>query len=362
MTYRGIFIDDEDDIYADLLSSGQELKVVFVPVAEVSRLAGEISRDGPDIVAIDYRLDEVVGAVPPDQLYKGSALAQHLRDIAIEFPDRDCALVLISAEAKVRALFDPDKTAHDLFDKVYLKEDVRASRDQVIVELSGLCQAYIDAKMSARPYSLSTLMRAQEADLPNIDFQELRRGTEGAAAPHILVRLFLRTLIDRSGPLIDHHEVAARLGLETISASSVQKLLHESSAYYSGFLSAPWPRWWSHRIDAFAGGLFGRRATGLTATERAVRLSEITGEQLQPARSPWNRSSDELIAFACASCRRGTELKHSLAAYDGAMPKYVSRRRVCWDCVQTDAYEIAGLSLDDADNALAGSVRSMERS
>jgi len=361
MTYRGIFIDDEDDIYADLLSSGPDLKIVFVPVTEVSGLAQTISQSGPDVVAIDYRLDEVVGAVPAGQLYKGSALAQHIRDIAVEFPDRDCALVLISAEAKVRALFDPDKTAHDLFDKVYLKEDVRASRDRVIFELSGLCQAYIDAKRSARPYNLSTLMCAKEADLPNIDFQELRRGTEGAAAPHILVRLFLRTLIDRSGPLIDHHEVAARLGLDSISALCIQRLLHESEAQYSGFLSAPWPRWWSHRIDAFAATLFGRRATGLTATERAMRLSELTGEQLQAARSPWNRSSDELIAFACASCRRGTELKHSLAAYDGALPKYVSRRRVCWDCVQTDAYEIAGLSIDDADNVLAASVRRMER-
>lgn len=121
MTYKGIFVDDIDLVYAETLSSAD--KLVFQPeeVGEVAVLARKIVSEAPIIVAIDYRLDEQPAGLTGDQTYKGSALAQHLRDTSIEHPDRDFALVLVSAERKIKTLYRPDKTAHDLFDRVYVR-------------------------------------------------------------------------------------------------------------------------------------------------------------------------------------------------------------------------------------------------
>ena len=124
MTYKGIFVDDQELVYAETLSTPEHLEFKPQDVEEVAVLARKIVSESPIIVAVDYRLDEAPVGLQADQTYKGSALAQHLRDASIEHPDQDFALVLVSAENKIKTLYRPDKTAHDLFDRVYVKEDI----------------------------------------------------------------------------------------------------------------------------------------------------------------------------------------------------------------------------------------------
>jgi len=363
MTYHGIFVDDQDDVYAEQLSTQGRLEIEFLAVQEPTALARAIRDKQPMLVALDYRLDEAPAGLAADQTFKGSALAQHLRDASIEAPEADFALVLVSAEAKIRTLFRPDQTAHDLFDRVYVKEDINSQRLTIRKELLSLCTAYDHLRQKNGQYDLAELMAAEPEDRPAIDIQALTLRLADAKAPHIVVKLILSQLIDRPGPLIDLDDVCAHLGVSRDSGGKVTEVLGQHRADYRGLFGDAWPRWWGHRVEAFAQEVFATRATGLPASERTRLLTERFGRGFEPAVSPWSGSTDELVAMACASCHRGTEMRHSVAAFEAYLPRFAKRRRICWDCVQTDRYQQGSpaLVIDEIDASLADEVRVRRR-
>lgn len=360
--FKGIFIDDQELVYAETLSSSRVLEFAVREVSEVAALARKIIDEGPAIVAVDYRLDEAPAGLKADQTYKGSALAQHLRDACIETPNADFALVLVSAESKIKALYRPDKTAHDLFDRVYVKEDINKNRAHIRRELVCLCAGYEKLRAAAGNYQIETLMAATEADRPYVDIQEIRTKLGDAVAPHVAART-LFGLIDHAGPLLDTASASAYLGIDPGDGQIVYSVLEKAGIAYEGIFSEAWPRWWANRLETWANGIFGRRATGIAALTRAQLLSEYSGQKFEPAKSPWNASPAELISFACACCRRGAELRHSVSAFEAAPARYKVRRRICWDCVQTDKYEAIEppLIIDDADLDLAQKVKVLPR-
>lgn len=362
MTYKGIFVDDQELVYAETLSTPEHLEFHPWDVEEVAVLARKIVSESPIIVAIDYRLDEAPAVLQADQTYKGSALAQHLRDASIEHPDQDFALVLVSAENKIKTLYRPDKTAHDLFDRVYVKEDINNQRATIRHELLSLCKGYEKLRAAGSKYDIINLMAGTDDDRPHVGAQEIRTRLAEAAAPHVAARI-LFNLIDHPGPLLTTEYACAYLGINLVDRQAATKLMRGEGIAYEGVFGDAWPRWWAHRLESWAQRIFNRRATGLPASERARMLSESTGKTFEPARSPWNESPNELISFACASCGRGTELRHSVAAFEPSQPRYMARRRICWDCVQKDQYETVEppLSIDDTDKDLAEQVKGRDR-
>lgn len=359
MIYHGVFVDDEEEVFAEQLSTPGQLEIEFIPVQQATALARAIRDKQPMLVALDYRLDETAASLLADQTFKGSALAQHLRDASIEAPEWDFAIVLVSNEDKIRNLFKPDQTAHDLFDRVYVKDHINNQRGTVRQELLSLCAAYNHLRQKGGQYDLGELMSAEPDDRPAIDVQALTLGLTEAKAPHVVVKLILKDLIDRPGPLIDLDDVCAHLGVSKHSSEKVAEALGTYRANYRGLFGDAWPRWWSHRVETFAQEVFSTRATGLSASERARLLTERLGPGFHAAISPWSGSANELIATACASCRRGTEMRHSVAAFEAYLPRFARRRRICWDCVQTDKYLQASpaLVIDEIDASLADEVR-----
>jgi hypothetical protein len=361
MTYTGFFVDDEDEEYAEQLSTGGALEVRFLPVDEIMVLAAEIAKAKVQLVALDYRLDETAAKLTVDRTFKGSALAQHLRDKAVEEPTSDMALILVSAESKVRTLYRPDKTAHDLFDRVYIKEEINADRARSRAEVLSLAEAYDKLRAVQLPYDLVELTRAKGEDADVIGVQEFRLKVEEAKAPHHLVRSIFAMLIDHSGPLLDRDDLCAFLGVARVDGTKIEPLLSETR--YQGIFGETWPRWWTHRVETWALGVFKRRPTGLPAFDRAKIFREELDCDVAPAISPWTKSPNELVAIACACCRHGVEIAHTVAVFEPALPKVSARRRICWDCVQTDRYfgRSPPLIVDDVDSSLAEEVKKMAR-
>ena len=359
----GIFVDDKEKIYARLLSRKGVVEFEhFLVDTDIASLANRILERSPDVVALDYRLDEEVGNLAADKTFKASAVAQHLRDKAVVSPAKDFPIVLVSAEAKIRSLFDPDRTAHDLFDKVFVKEQIRDDVARAQTELVTLANTYtILAQQQA--YSLELFLDTSEEDRVFIDLQELRTPVETASAPHQVVGFFLKQLFNKPGLLLDEADTAARLGITQLSFEAVRPKLSELGLDYSGQLAEGWPRWWAHRIEAWLEEKLGARPITKTAIERATRLGIALDLMLEPARSPWTGDPDEKISFACASCRRGAEVRHSVSAFEGAVPRYRIARRICWDCVQTGRYENEHpvLRIDELDERVAAKVRTMDK-
>lgn len=355
MSFNGFFIDDYDEIYATLLSTSGEdgLVIQYRGLEEAATLAGEIFDARPDIVALDFRLDENPGMIEPKKSYNGSGLAQLLRDKATVAPEHDFPVVLISAEDKLERFYRPDSTSHDLFDRIYKKDDVAQNADSVQAELISLCKGYVMIKAVWRGARLSVFGLAGK-ELESIATQELRAALLSAGAPHIAARTILKGLIDRPGILLSDNELAARLGVATLEP--LEATLTGQQIQYNGVFSEGWRRWWAHRFDEWAIELFGARPTTLTGTVRANAINAKLGIDVKPATSTWNKSSDERFAFACAVCGRASEIRHSVAAFDPHAPRYSHRKRICWDCIQTGLYLQAKMEVDEVDANLVAEV------
>lgn len=364
MTFKGFFVDDspEDAVFARLLSSGirQGLDLEYLQVEEAGKLSARIFDAKADIVLLDFRLDENPAMVSPDNAYKGSGLAQLLRDKAITAPDNDFPIVLVSAENKFNAFFRPDRTAHDLFDRAYGKEYVHTSEVQIQNELVSLCEGYKALKESWKSDRMSVFALTED-DQHAFDHQEITYPIIDATSPHIAARVILKTLIEREGVLISTREAAARLGADESQIGEIEKLLEKNGLAYQGIFSSGWPRWLAYKFDNWIEDLLGKRPSTLTGNERCQIINEKTGLELVPAKSTWNGSSDEKFIFSCASCHRPTEIKHSLAAFDPLCPRHGQRKRICWDCIQTDKFSHNHLNIDDIDRDMIEDVKHRQR-
>lgn len=361
--FNGYFVDDQDKVYAELLGREGLLNIEHVEVSELIELAKELLEKKPDIVALDYRLDEKLTKIRPDQTYKGSALAQHLRDVAIEQPEHDFPIILVSSEEKLQRLYRPDRTAHDLFDRVYTKAEIRTESERIQAENIDLCAAYARLRELQGKFDVVDLTGIGTDDADQINFQEFRELVETSKAPHLVVKAFYRQLIKRVGPLLSMEDVAARLGVPTASVQPALDALDGFGARYNGLLSEGGCRWWLYRFDQWAEEIFGGRPVRIPANARAKKLSEALGNEFPAAKSPWNDRDDELISFACACCRRPSEIRHSVSLFDPTVPRYSTVPRICWDCVQTDTYLKVSppLVIADSEKELVKDVLRMDR-
>ena len=364
MTYRVVFVDDYiDGGFDELLHEDGVLAAVPMELAELAELANAIFGEETHAIALDYQLDENLGDLRPEQGFKASSLAQKLRDQAIERPEHDAPIVLFSALNKVLTLFAPDKTAHDLFDRVYTKDEINTNVEGVRREILDLCQGYEALRPQSGAFDLYSIMNADERDAEALDIQALRIELKDAKAPHIAARVILKNVVLNSGLLLDQNDVFARLGISIENEDTILSKLREADLAYSGIFSTAWPRWWAHRLDDWMKDIFAARATGLTAANRTKLLNEKFGLELAPARSPWTGGDDTLIAVSCASCRRGTEQIHSVALFVPTLPKYLNRPRICWDCIATDKVENSDgrMVFDDNDLDLVAEIKVMKR-
>ena len=125
--FKGYFVDDNSEdltIFSELLSeidySESSLKVEGMRLIGESKLANNIVDSQPNILFLDFRLDDNLQAnnMNNDQGYKGGSLAQNIREKITSGNNsiKDFPIVLVSAENNIEHLYKPDRRAHDLFD------------------------------------------------------------------------------------------------------------------------------------------------------------------------------------------------------------------------------------------------------
>lgn len=373
--FKGVFVDDREGEkkYAELLcdSSGGKLNIEFrLPEHEVTELADHLIGQHFDFAAIDFRLDEVpirdAEGKKQKNKYRASALAQQIRDRAIDQPSSDLPLILLSQEDYIKRIFHADSTAEDLFDLVISKEELVTEKPLTLAvsRIASLAEAYKSiqanfAKNKNQPIALSDLLGLDSREAEMALNHQAIRALAKIQYPHQIISKVMALLIQRPGVLLSHEHLLARLGVSPDSPSIPQlkaKLL-DLKLGYSGLLCDGWPRWWWHRIDSWAKELMGTSLGSMAGSERVARLSTVFQLDLKPAASRWNKSSDEYFWVACSSCDHPTELKHSVLGYDANFQPFLEPSRICWFCVQTGAYESRDLVIDDADESLAEKIR-----
>lgn len=361
--YKGLFIDDNIDdkikysqIFNYLSYTTSNLVVEGLPPEKIMDLANTIRQSSPDIVFLDFRLDEDLANndLSVNEAYKGGGIAQILRERVSKNEGRyqDHPIVLVSSENNLEYLYDPEKTTHDLFDSCYKKEDLadENNHDKLSKKIIALIEGYKILNHQTSDLDLLNLFNLYENEENEeiLNQQELKQPLWGSDIPHVRARFILKNILRREGILLSKYEIAARLGanpesLDEIILSALNK------CKYTGIFSEGWERWWSHLFEDFLTENLGFRPYSMSSKDRVEILNSKIGSALLPAISRWNRSVEEKTLFSCTLCRQPTELKHSLSAYDPSIPKFVQKKRICFRCIKEESYEKNKIFIDDND-------------
>jgi hypothetical protein len=358
--FQGIFIDafESDQKLADLMStSGRHgLRVNFQKPVELMKLAGQILNSQPDLLALDYRLDNEHKYAN----YQASPLAQQLRESVLQSVTHDFPIILISSQEDIHAFFD-NLTAHNLFDRYFTKSDLTngsASNQQIWSLVKGYKQLI---KHWNKPDSWSKFLAVTGREKIQVAYQAIRE-LDKLKAPHQVAHAILRYVIDRRGLLLDHDNVLTRLGISKSGkdVEAIFDLLHRDKIEYAGIFSEGWPRWWTHRLVDWQESLCGRAWGKLdTAEQRVSCFNRKLGLKLSPAKSRWP-DTEGLIWYVCDSCHQPTEFNYSVIAHEALPYRFLHPKRICWKCVETGEYKEQGLETDDGEELIVDKIQNGE--
>jgi hypothetical protein len=360
--YQGFFIDikETDKRFAEWMSSAgpHGLKVKFQKPTEFMTQVQQILDSQPDLVALDYRLNEA----PRPSSYTAGALAQQLRDSVIGTVAKDFPIILVSKQNDMNAFFD-NITAHSLFDQCFTQEEIGNDRlpSQKILSLVKGYKHLIKNWNQVERWAI--LLGVTGSEKIRVGYQAIQK-LDKLKAPHQVVRDILRYVIERPGILLDNDNLLAYLGVAK-AGKDVDKLLEilrEEKVVYSGVFSEGWTRWWRHRLERWEEKLCDEPLGNMRAKQRVSCLNQKFDLTLSPAQSRWQGHTAGLFAFACASCHQPTEEDFSVAVYDQLPLPYIFARSksICWKCVETGEFAAKGLEIAEDEEFIAEKIRQGE--
>jgi len=364
--YKIVFVDDREDQFIILNQVKREAKDTLdffecIPEASIIDTQKVISENAPDLLLLDYRLDEK--PVRDDKIaeYKAGPVAQQFRDSAIENYQNDIPIFAVSLEENIR-LYEPDKTAHDLFDQIWFKNFFVDQPNDAVKKMISFIEAYKDISSCFDSKNrLHKLLKINPEEVGFIDshfFEEFNK----LKAPHLVSINFFKTFIRRSWLLLDKDNFLALLGIhpddkESEHFNKLIRIMVENNVEYSGIFGSGFQRWWTYRLKSFFEDRCSASFGDLTAAERIEIISECLGLKFKPAVSRWTNNNDTYVSFACSSCKNPTEVEYSVSAYDPVPHQVIGKNRICWSCIQTGEYEEKGLLVDDSDEFTADKIR-----
>ncbi len=365
--YDGLFVDDQeaDCKFADILSTANVIQLTHIkPSKSITELADDIFGQRPDIVALDYRLDESPCGTEETEKpnrYKAGPLAQQLRDLILPDFLNDFPIILVSQEDNIQEFYKPDLTAHNLFDATFTKLEIINDADSAKQKVIGLINGYKniiehwkdDSNRIKRVLGSNALLAsAQDIDAIN-----------QVNAPHHLARSIIQSIILRSGLLLDQAGLMAKLGIDENKSdiNSLIKILQQDGIRYTGVFHEGWLRWWNDSTNEWASKHCNQPIENLGAKEITQRLSKKLGIQLDSATSRWQpREDNPKFSIACSSCNLPTELDFSVSAYDPITYGFIQKRIICWDCIAKGLYEEKQLIIDDSGAFIADKIENGE--
>lgn len=313
-----------------------------------------------DGMILDLRLDKVAGEDGVQADYRAPALAQEIRTRAAEeLLDEDGTgdenrgrsefpIALWSTDMRLRQSYDRDKTSHDLFDLLCVKEHLVSTDPSVPDEekapavaqrLRSLVTGYqtIKALRDETDEGDEQFFRFLGFDAPPDGVDErLYRYVLSEAPPrerpaHEYARFIQREVLESAGPLLDRQTVAARLGVDVAGSDDFGELLGRfDEAAYSGVFHEGWPRWWSDVVEEVAEVLIGASLRPLTAPERVEHLSAATGLDGLVAAEPITADDTTDFWVVCQATNRPLNPRDGFVLetgrrYPWQRDKYVSR-------------------------------------
>lgn len=253
---RYLYIDDNTKEEADGLIAGlaDDLEILFqnpTGTWETERkqfLNSEFnSYDG---LILDLNLEEKKN---PDSgrisYYKGSTLAQELRNLAKSKELKEIPIILLSANKNLEKYFD--QTNKDLFDLILKKESLNSTDifKESALKLNSIANAY---KKLSKDSNINNVL---DSDLKNEDIRfisEIEYQLSNKPL-HSISNFFIKEVLEKNGILINEKLLFTRLGIDTISSDANELIKLKTEILlkykYNGIFSEGWERWWMNGIE-----------------------------------------------------------------------------------------------------------------
>lgn len=235
-----------------------------------------------DGLILDLKLDEIPVSNGIHADFRGTSLAQQLRDYQKEGTFPAFPIILFSGEEKMKTSLDA--TGLDLFDmfidKGEMNVEVMTNLPNQLEELSN-CYKLLNHKEDV--VNMLRIVYPVDERFTNM-LVDLQQDNSSAACVHLLLHEFIL----KPGLLIDESLLAARLGVDAKKCgdawASVLSLFDK--ARYKGILGNGWKRWWMRGVNDIWRELSGGQYLQMMdANERVEVLKKILGtEAIIPAK------------------------------------------------------------------------------
>lgn len=279
MAYKYLYIDDNSRENALGIITGLEkndlLKIDFENPKgtweDERRMILSSEFKQYDGLILDLNLEEMPNEAQIHSLYKGSSLAQEIRNLSKASEIKEIPIILLSATINLEKYFD--KTNEDLFDLIISRDKLSEVFISTRQKLVSLCEGYKLIEICKSDFNFSNLF-GHEMNLEDIRFMgEIKSVFEYPI--HTVSNFIIKNLLERSGILISEEILATRLGIDIQKSDDWQMILSElKDCQYKGVYCNGWIRWWMNSIDIWwdANIGFERSLRSIKATDKVEIL------------------------------------------------------------------------------------------
>lgn len=262
MDFRYLYIDDNSENNAKGIITGLQKEGELIinfdnPKGnwekERERILSDEFKSYSGLI-LDLNLEEVPNKDKETSHYKGSSLAQEIRNLSKAGKLKEIPIILLSATVNLNKFFD--RTNEDLFDLIFSREWLNAPR-----RFSDLRRKLISLSVG---YNLLEKCKKNDNNLIelfkyNLESESIRFKGEMKSVisypSHIVSNFIIKNLLEKSeiavsGILISEDILATRLGINISKSPDWEKVLGKINNHkYKGIFSEGWTRWWMSGID-----------------------------------------------------------------------------------------------------------------
>lgn len=257
MAFKYLYIDDNSEDNAKGIITGlQKEGELFIDFdnpkgdweEERKRIESEEFKEYNGLI-LDLNLEETPNKNRELSRYKGSSLAQEIRNLAKAGTIKEIPIILLSATINIEKYFD--RTNEDLFDLIVSRErlndvDLFISMRQ---KLTSLSLGYeLISKCKNDNNNLTELFKFN-LEKENVRFLgEMKSVIENPA--HIISNFIIKNLLEKSGILIPENILATRLGIDKDKSKDWLNVVAKFDRFlYKGVFSEGWQRWWMSGLE-----------------------------------------------------------------------------------------------------------------
>lgn len=212
--------------------------------------------------------------------YKGSTLAQEIRNISKSGIIKEIPIILLSATKNLKLYFD--KTNEDLFDLIIEKEklnsDLYIDIKQKLISLSSGYKI-----LNEKNKTINDVFN-HELNIEDIKFKSEIDNIFSYYPTHSISNFIIKNILEIDGVIIKESTLAARLGVDIEESNpSWQELLSIiNNSEYDGVFSVGWKRWWMSKIDKWWEDNFEKTISlrSLNASDRVTKINDKFGLNL----------------------------------------------------------------------------------